>query len=212
MKLYKAFTIFYPRRYRTVLAAVLIVFFLLNVIVPMTEWADLRSMFASLMLSLISLVILYGDMEVFAGIYNREGGQIAGVQASFYGERVLSLGILADRLASFIWLFLMGFIWFLWGEAFAPLNWGSFLTGLGIAYTVVTIGVNINRFFLVTQAVMFACVIEAGIAGIALVLLWLVFPAGNWCSAVVSLVCSAIVTYITIKIAAHYAKRSYYDV
>lgn len=212
MKLYKAFTIFYPRRYRIILGIILAAFLLLNTVFPLIGLSYIRTMIASLALSMMSMVMLYGDMEVFAGIYNKEGGQIAGVQASFYGEKVLSLGILADRVTCFLWMLLMGIIWYIFGEPYFPLDIFSFLTGLGIGYSVVTIGVNINRFFVVTQAMMFASIIEAGIAGVTIVLFWLVLPLGSWWSTALALIASILVTFITVKIAAHYAKRSYYDV
>lgn len=212
MKLFKAFTIFYPRRYRIVLGGLLVVFFLANTLVPFVFGTNPQMLISTLFIIMMSIVMLYGDLEVFAGIYNKEGGQIASCQSSYYGERTIATGILADRIGSFLWIFVIGLVQFLWGESIWQQTVWSMLTGCALVFSIVTIGVNINRFMVTSQGVMFASMIEGSISSACAYLFFGVFPIGTWWSAALAFVLAVVLTAVTVLIASHFLKRSYCDV
>lgn len=211
MKLFKAFTIFYPRRYRVILVGGLVCFLLWNVLVPLFGGSELQQVVSTMFLALMGILLLYGDMEVFAGIYNREGGQIASCQSSFYGEKTIALGILADRIAMFLWIFIVGIVQLVWGKAFFPQSIWSMITGCALVYSIVSIGVNLNRFFVTTLGVMFASMVEGSLASAASLVFLLIYPVGTWWSAVLSVALAVLVTVATVLIASHFVKRSYCD-
>lgn len=167
---------------------------------------------SSLFIIFMSMVVLYGDLEVFAGIYNKEGGQIASCQSSFYGERTIAAGVLADRIGSFLWIFVIGLIQFIWGESIRPQTVWSMLTGCALVYSAVTIGVNINRFILTSQGLMLASAVEGSISAACAYLFLGVYPIGTWWSAALAFALAAALTAATVFIASHFIKRSYCDV
>ncbi len=211
MKLFKAFTIFYSRRYRAILGGGLVCFLLWNVLVPLFGESELQQVVSTMFLALMGILLLYGDMEVFAGIYNREGGQIVSCQSSFYGEKTITLGVLADRITIFLWILGVGIVQFVWGKAFFPQSIWSMITGCALVYSIVSIGVNLNRFFATTLGVMFASMVEGSLASAASLVFLLIYPVGTWWSAVLSVALAVLVTVATVLIASHFVKRSYCD-
>ena len=194
-----------------ILGGLLVFFALWNILVPLAFGSGVQMTVSTLFLSLMGIVLLYGDMEVFAGIYNREGGQIASCQSSFYGEKTILTGVLADRIAIFFWILVVGMVQFVWGNAFSPQSIWSMLTGCALVYTILSIGVNLNRFLITTQGLMFASMVEGSLASAGMLVFFLIYPIGTWWTAALSMVLAVIVTVVTVLIASHFVKRSYCD-
>lgn len=210
MKLLKAYTIFTSRKYRLLMGGFLVLLLAVNTAVALLGYVT-KTTVSLLVLSFVGMVPLYGDISVFAGLHNKEGGQIAACQASFYGEKTMLLGVAADRVHIYLWLLVCGIITFVTGIAFTPASIWSLLTGWGVLAALETLSVMINRFFLTTQAHMFAIVLEGGITGAVVVVFWVLFPIGNWISALFSVMVAIAMIFVEIKLAGHFMKRSYYD-
>lgn len=211
MKLLKAYTIFTSRKYRLLMAGFFVLLLLIDFVLPLFFGNGAKTYFSILALSFVGMVPLYGDISVFAGLHSKEGGQIAGCQASFYGDRTILLGVVADRIHIYLWLLICGVISFAVGIAFMPADIWSLLTGWGLLAALETASVMINRFFLTTQAHMFSIVLEGMITGVVVLVFWVVYPTGNWISALLCSVAAIAMLFAETKLAKHFLRRSYCD-
>ena len=211
MKLLKAYTIFTSRKYRIIMSLLLAAVVVLNLVLGFGD-PDMCLFFQIYIVSFVGLIPLYGDLEVFAGLHAKDSGQIASIQSSVKGFPVMAKGILADRIAMFLFVFLVDLsVAISHIKTVGGLNIWNLITGTAVVYCLLTIAININRYFSTRWTVLVVCALEAGIVGWAAVWLWIFYPMGNLLSCIVGILLAILVSYLTVIHALHHLKRSYYD-
>ncbi len=210
MKLVKAYTIFTSRKFRWIMIGLLGAVILLNGLIKAFA-SELSYVFYIYVILLTGMIPLYGDMDVFAGFYGRQSGQVASLQSSFAGMHTVKLGILADRIFILMWVFLADLSLVIFRASYKSTNIYTLITGTGVVFVLLTISVNINRYFTTRWNVMMACAVEIVFVAAAALVLWLFSPYGNLFTSIAAILLTALFIWLTVIHAAYHLKRSYFD-
>ena len=211
MKLWKTYTVFTSLLYRIVMFGFLVLFFLIDAVLPIFIHPVAVQSFSFMTVCFVGTIPLYGDMNVFAGLHNRDGGQIGCCQASQRGEKLLLQGVIADRLHVMLWTLCAGVIHYIWGFHTGDATIWSLLTGWGILMGIESIAIYINRFMVTAQGAMLVIMLETIFTSVCCAAFWVLTPKGTWWSALLAVLFSFLSAFGECLIAKFFLKRSYID-
>lgn len=210
MKLIRAYCIFTSRRYRGLMLGLLFALILSGGLIH-AYVSELSYLCYIYVIFLAGLIPLYGDMEVFAGVYGREGGQAGALLTSLAGARVVKLGVLADRLFVLLWVVLVNLSLVVFRASYLDTGIYTLLTGSGAVFVLMTVSVNINRCFSTRWSVMAANTIEMVFVDTAAVALWLLFPYGSLLTSILAVLLTVLSIWLSVIHTAYHLERSYCD-
>ena len=166
--------------------------------------------------ALLGGVVLFSDTSVFGGLHNKEGGKIACVQSSKDGDKVLLMGVLADRIFILLWITAVEIAYvfdnvYLYDNKDMVWTLSGHIFNIMSLYVVLTIIININRYIYQQYTFQLIAVFETGIAAVIIILCWFMFPINNMMLATILTSLAMIVTVLTVAHAELHIRRAYYD-
>ncbi len=209
MKILRSYAIFTSRRYRLIMFGILVAVILCNIAIK-AFMSEASYELYILVITIAGMAPLYGDLEVFSGLYGGKNSGIASLQSGYAGLDLLKRGIVADRICMLLWLFFVDLSLTVL-QASERADACTLVTGTCAVFILLTVSVNINRYFVTSGSVMAASVIEILFVAAAADVLWLVYPVGNLMLCIAALLFAAFAIWLSAVHAAYHFKRSYCD-